>query len=60
MANDCQAEFPWHNLAVDSFEGTSPVDSPARARPRAGGSREAAPGAGAPRGVSVEACQSNR
>jgi formylglycine-generating enzyme required for sulfatase activity len=27
MANSWQGEFPWRNLAVDGFEGTSPVGS---------------------------------
>jgi formylglycine-generating enzyme required for sulfatase activity len=27
MANTWQGEFPWQNLALDGFEGTSPVGS---------------------------------
>jgi sulfatase modifying factor 1 len=27
LANTWQGEFPWQNLAVDGFEGTSPVDA---------------------------------
>jgi sulfatase modifying factor 1 len=27
MANSWQGEFPWHNLKLDGFEGTSPVGS---------------------------------
>lgn len=27
MANSWQGEFPWQNLKVDGFEGTSPVGS---------------------------------
>ncbi len=27
MANSWQGEFPWQNLQVDGFEGTSPVGS---------------------------------
>ena len=27
MANSWQGEFPWQNLKLDGFEGTSPVGS---------------------------------
>jgi formylglycine-generating enzyme required for sulfatase activity len=27
MANTWQGEFPWQNLAIDGFEGTSPIES---------------------------------